>query len=300
MMDKWDAEYRKLDAAINELEAPYKAIGIQANIRMLQKQGAILQYENAIENSLEKINFYTNKSLDLSPKLRSIAKWSLILAKKFKSNLESSTYIFGRGLWLQLIHMRMRQPRTFNAPLEDTDIMEFATKKVQLKGKEQRLSEELFKISQYKKKLHQRYEYQSAKRSNKEANNSTKPKDPLRTNKQNIVYQCLSDFINNISTTTRATTSLEKSFQSKQRSLIKETDKVIRACEAMATDDITPNRFTVSSHDAEELKGRIQDLEALQKEVKKLQSRVFKSKSPPLHPIMVKNSTITDTTKANV
>lgn len=289
MTNKWDSQFQDLTKELEELEAPFQAMGVSKNIEILQKNSAILQYQNAIESTLESLAFYKNRSENLPPKLRSITSWSLKIASQISLTLNKRASLLGRSLWISLIRQRAGVHHQENMVISDMDIMEYATKQLALKNRESELNKELISLSKAKKTLHQQYERFKAQESVKQASLSTQP-ESLRKEENLLAYQCLSQFINNLSTTTRATTPLEKSFQDKQKDLVKGTNEVMSQCESMIKDDISATKFMVTPSQISEINNKIKELEILKKEIITLKQDIFSKQPTPLRPIMVKNT----------
>ena len=149
---QWDQSFAKLQADISRMEFPHRGPSLKDQIVMAQKQAAILQFESAIETSLEQIEHLKSQNLKMGNKAKSIIYWANSMAKTIKRMYEKKASFIGRALWLNLVRSRLKLGTSASIPfINDVDLMEMATREVELKNRERDLGNDLILISQTKR-----------------------------------------------------------------------------------------------------------------------------------------------------
>ena len=288
-VNQWDQSFARLKREIALLEGPQSSAPIKDQIRLTQKQSAILQYELALEAAMERVRVLKSAKLTIPKKCQAIIFWSFTMLESLKRVYHKKASYFGQALWLGLLRSSL-SPKTALSPfLEDVALMEMATREVELKNRERQLKKTLRALEATKKDLHQERIKKEAGLSNMEAGTCLQRSFSLREPKKDVAYSSLKRFINNLSTASRATSPQEVALQKKQKKLSAETDLFISECKSLMQKEIGPNRLTIGTHRLRHMQERLASLEALRDDVTLARREVEGLALPPLHPIMVQD-----------
>lgn len=290
--EQWDSAFQTLCQNFDHT-VPFSFQDTEKRLAIAQKYSAIYQFEQAIEEQIQLIQHYQSSYPFGKKKLLAIFEWYTHLAEHRKTLLNKLNQLIKRSLWLNLV----RQGLQLNGKITgagDLELVELATKEVELKNLEKALEAQLVRISEKKKRLRIHYEHHEAMRSNHEAAASLQTEIFDINGKKSVPYMALKDFIHNLSTISRPPHSEAAKLE---RDLVTETNSLIKECRKILTKDIGPEHMTLEGRRLRILEQRLTALNGLQKQVQELHQKDQNSPLKELHPIMVKKNPTRGTRK---
>lgn len=298
-LERWDEEFAELESDISRIEKPLHGHSLEDHITIIQKQAAILQIESELESAIEQISSARSKPNIASHKPKSIIHWANIMVQTLKRTYQKKASFIGRSLWINLIRSKMNLASTHELPFtDDIHLMEMATREIELKNQEKALNLKLVQIDETKKTLRRDYEQIQARIANEEAASCLQKNWLPKKEKKDPSYSSLKQFINNLSTMTRASTETEIELQSLHNDLVQQTNNLVAECKVILSKEIGPNRMTIGAQRIKKLESSLASLDLLQEKVASGQKRLKQTTPPPLHPIMMKHSPKSASNKA--
>lgn len=290
-LSDWDEQFGDTEQHLQALEHSDQITQIYGQRVIDQKQDAVLQFQAANEQMVDKFKGLHARNLKIGNKPKSIIYWGLVLAQKSLSLYRKKSEFMGKRYWLQLTQHRLSlEPGQASSLLDDTALMEMATREMRLKNREKQLQQELNRISKLKTTFKARHEKLQTQASNHQAAASLQKEWIDGDGQRDEAYNALNSFVKNVSMATRSTSPKERTYQLMQQKLVKETDQVIENCREILAQDISPQKLNVAEPTLSSLEHSIEDLNSLRDQIQELKSQISDDETPDMHPIMVKNS----------
>lgn len=287
----WDEQLQSLHKEVAEQSAAMMDIKNFADRDAVEAKLALLQFQNFLDRTIERINAMAARKNELPVRERTMLHWAQVYASKVRGYYETQVRTWLKLMWLRLIESRLAtDPKPTISMLSDDQLLNLATRQQRLAQTEDQLSERLLQLSIEKQTMHQHYDTLMTTNANRQAAvcmQASLGKSPEEAAK-NPVLISTGLLLRRLAHRVFAPKTEIFELQNYERQIDEQSQSVVAKCRTLALDVLRHQSANQRQKNDDAFKQALADIDTLSHKIDELTTSIGYDRANP-SPKVVKN-----------